>query len=241
MIGLLAISISLAVLPAANAAGSITVTPTSGAPSGSITVAGTGFAASQAVGICVGTEVTVTGEVRTNFNGSGMGPWTSTLAHYPIKPGSFSMHWDTAGTASDWTDKGDGTLTSDSTYSAGATINYATGVFGRTSTVDLTDYALTATCTYTYYQYNVTPLAGVTTSAAGDFSSTVTVPSAIANGNYVVTAIDAKGNKGTTALAVVPEGLSIALVIVLSAAAVVASTYVLRKPKSKIITPSKTI
>jgi hypothetical protein len=230
---LLTMSMALALLPSASAAGAITVTPTSGAPSGTITVAGTGFGASKTVGIAIGTEVTVTSETITNFTGSGMGPWTGTLAHSPIKPGSFSMHWDTAGTGSDWTDKGDGTLTSDSTYSAGATVNYAKGQFARTSTVDLSTYALTATCSYTYYQYKVTPTAGVTTTATGTFSATVTVPASVANGNYVVTAVDESGGKATTSFTVVPEGFTIGLIVALSAVTIVAATYLAKKPHAK--------
>jgi hypothetical protein len=237
----LVLSMILSLTPQASAAGAITLSTSSGAPSGTVTVTGTSFAAGQAVGIAVGAEVVVTGEVRTNFNGSGMGPWTSTLAHYPIKPGSFSMHWDTAGTGSDWTDKGDGTMTSDSAYAAGTTINYATGQFGRTSTVDLSDYALTATCTYTYYQYGVTPTAGVTANSAGTFTSTVTLPAAITNGNYVVTAVDAKGGKANASITIVPEGLTIGIVVVLSAAAVVAATYLIKKPNKTLIAPTKAI
>jgi hypothetical protein len=240
MMTIMSISTILFVLPVANAAGSITVTPTSGAPSGTITVAGTGFTASQAVGIAIGTEITAT-ETITTFSGTGVGPYLATLAHYPIKPGSFSMHWDTAGTTSDWTDNGDGTLASSSTYSAGGTVNYVTGVFGRTSTTDISTYALTAVVTYTYYQFKVTPTAGLTTTATGTFSTSVTLPSNVTNGNYEITAVDAKGGKGTTSLSIIPEGLSMGLVVVLSAVAIVAGTYFVKKPKTQILNHNKTI
>ncbi len=216
------------VVPMASAAGSITLTPTTQAPSGSVTVAGTGFAGSTAVGIVLGTEITVTNETITTFSGTGNGPYTATLAHYPIKPGSFSMHWDTSGTGSDWTDNGDGTLASSSSYSAGGTVNYVTGVFGRTSTLDLSSYALTATCSYTYYQYKVTPAAGVATTASGAFTTNITVPT-VAAGNYVITAIDASGARATNTLIVstqpIPEGLSIGAIVLLSVAVVVGSRY----------------
>lgn len=216
------------------AAGSITLTPTTQTTGGSVTVAGTGFGATQAVGIGLGQEITVTNETITTFSGTADGPYLATLAHYPIKPGSFSMHWDTSGTGSDWTDNGDGTLSSTSSYSAGGIVNYVTGVFGRTSTIDISSYTLTATCSYTYYQYKVTPAANVTTSASGTFTASITVPAALASGSYSVTAVDAIGNKGVATLTVgnaVPESLTFSLVALLSSVAVVAS-YFLKRPKT---------
>jgi hypothetical protein len=234
---IIAISLlSMAALAPASAAGAITATPNTFVTSGSsVSVTGTGFGASKSVGIGFGIEVVVTSEVHTTFSGTGMGPYTATLDHYPIKPGSFSMHWDTAGTTSDWTDKGDGTLTSDSAYNAGATMNYATGVFGRSSTTDLSTYALTATCTYTYYQYKVTPTAGITTNGAGGFTATITVPS-VTNGVYTLTAVDLNGTKGTTSIGVgvdVPESLTVGVVVLLSFAAVAGGAVLLRKPKTR--------
>jgi hypothetical protein len=218
------------------AAGSITLNPTSQAAGGSVIVTGTGFHASDSVGIGVGTTVAVTGEVITTFAGTGTGPYTATLAHYPIVPGSFSMHWDTAGTASDWTDNGDGTLATTSTYSAGSLINYATGLFGRSSTLDLSTYALTATCSYSYYQYKVTPTAGVTANSTGGFSTTITVPSTLANGPYTLTAVDMNGTVGTQTLTVVPAGpesLTFGMIVALSSVAIVASVFLWKRPTVK--------
>jgi hypothetical protein len=224
---------SLAFASIAAAAGSITLNPTTQARGGQVIVTGTSFGATLPVGIGLGQEITVTDEVHDTFSGTGTGPYTATLNHYPVKPGSFSMHWDTEGTASDWTDNGDGTLDTTSTYNAGGNISYVTGVFGRSSTADLSSYALTATCTYTYYEYGVTPAAGVTTSASGAFTTNITIPDA-ADGSYTVTAVDTHGNTGTATLAVsgvIPETLTIAFVIILSTAAVAAS-YIWKKPKT---------
>jgi hypothetical protein len=225
-----------ALAPPVNAAGAITVTPNANVTAGStVTITGTGFAAAKSIGIGVGTEIQVTNENYTTFSGTGTGPYTATLAHYPLKPGSFSMHWDTAGTGSDWTDNGDGTLASSSSYSAGGTVNYVTGVFGRSSTTDLTTYALTATCTYTYYQYKVTPTAGVTTDGSGGFTASITVPS-VANGVYTVTVVDASGNTATAPLGVgvtIPENLTVGTVVLLTFVAVACGAVLLRKPKTK--------
>jgi hypothetical protein len=157
------------------------------------------------------------------------------VAHYPIKPGSFSMHWDTAGTASDWTDNGDGTMSSETAYNAGTTLNYATGVFGRSSTVDLSTYALTATVAYTYYQYNVTTVGGVTSNGAGAFTTSITVPT-VANGVYTVTVVDANGSKTTAPLGVgvdVPENITFGVVVALTTVAIIGSAVLLRKPKNR--------
>lgn len=218
------------------AAGSITLNPTTQLAGNSVTVTGTGFHASDSVGIGVGTTVAVTGEVITTFAGTGTGPYTATVAHYPIVPGSFSMHWDTAGTGSDWTDNGDGTLGTTSTYSAGSLINYATGLFGRSSTLDLSTYELTATCSYSYYQYKVTPTAGVTANSTGGFSVPITVPGTLANGAYTVTAVDMNGTVGTQSLTVTsagPESLTFGMIVALSSVAIVASVFLWKRPTVK--------
>jgi hypothetical protein len=226
----------------ASAAGAITLTPNANRTVGStVSISGTGFQPSRNIGIALGTEVMVTNEAAPTPTGTGMGPYTSRAAHYPIKPGSFSMHWDTAGTASDWTDNGDGTMSSETAYNAGNSLNYATGVFGRSSTLDLSTYALTATISYTYYQYNVTTVGGVTTDGSGGFTSSITVPS-VANGVYTVTAVDSNGTKATAALGVgvdVPEILPIGVVVLLTFVAVVGSAVLLRKPKTRNIEVGK--
>ncbi len=229
-------------IPPAKAAGAITLTPNANVTAGStVTVSGTGFGAAMNVGIGLGTTIAASNDNYTTFSGTGTGPYTATLAHYPIVPGSFSMHWDTAGTGSDWTDNGDGTLATSSSYSAGGTVNYATGVFGRSSTMDLSSYALTATCSYTYYQYKVTPTSGVTTNSTGGFTASITVP-AVANGVYTVTVVTSNGGTATASLGVgvvLPETLTIGVVVLLSSVAVVAGAVLTRKPKIKILNSAK--
>ncbi len=219
------------------AAGEVTLTPNSNAMVGStVTITGTGFSASVSVGIGFGAEVAVTNDVYTTFSGSGMGPYTATLKNVPIKPGSFSMHWDTSGTTSDWTDNGDGTLSSTSTYSAGGIVNYVTGSFGRSSTTDISTYELSATTSYTRYEHNVTPQGGVTTDGAGSFTGSITIPS-VPNGVYTVTVVDSSGNIATASIGVgmdVPENLTFVVAIFLTCAAVVAGVIIRRKPKTTI-------
>jgi hypothetical protein len=79
----------------------------------------------------------------------------------------------------------------------------------------------------------VTPAAGVTTLASGAFSASITVPS-VADGNYVVTAVDTAGNKATATLNVVPEGLTVGVMVVVSSVVVIVSScYFRKKPKIK--------
>jgi hypothetical protein len=234
---IIAISLlALSALAPASAAGAITLTPNSFVNSAStVTVTGTGFIPSKSVGIALGTEIVVTNEAVPAPTGTGMGPYSTRTLHYPIKPGSFSMHWDTAGTASDWTDNGDGSMSSDTAYNAGNSLNYATGVFSRSSTVDLSTYALTVTVSYTYYQYNVTAASGITTNGSGGFTSSITVPT-LANNVYTVTAVDANGTKATASLGVgvdAPESLTVGVVMVLTFAAVAGGAVLLRKPKTR--------
>jgi hypothetical protein len=225
----------LALLPMAVAAGAITLTPTAQAPSGSVTVNGTGFGATKAVSIGFGAEVTVTGEAHTLTNTTGTGPFTAKTNHYPIKPGSFSFHCvvssDTNVVESDYTDNGDGTLSTTSTYALNPFVNYVTGEFGRSSTTDWSSYTVVYTASYTYYQYNVTPAAGVTTSPSGTFTTSITVPN-VANGDYNVTAVDSQGNRAWATLSVssaIPEGLTVGVMVLLSTVAVIVSTRYFRK------------
>jgi hypothetical protein len=245
----LTLSILIAILPVANGAGSIILTPTTQTQGSSVTVAGTGFAASKAVAIVMGIEITVTNENHPIASPTGTGPFTQIVNHGPIKPGSFSFHCvvtsDTSVVESDYTDNGDGTLTSSSTYALNPFVNYITGAFGRSTTSAWDGYTVVFTASYTYYQYSVTPAVGVATSAAGDFSAPVTVPATASNGNLAVTAFDANGGKGTATLTVndvIPEGFSLGIVIVLSVTAVIFSIRCIRKqPKNSILAPSKTI
>ena len=243
----LTISIILSIMPVANGAGAITLTPNAQAQSSSVTVTGTGFAAGQPVAIVIGTEITVTGEAKS-ATGTGTGPYAITVAHYPIKPGSLSVHSvvtsDTRSIESDYADAGDGTCTSSSTYSPLADVNYVAGTFSRSSSSDLTGYTIVFTASYTYYQYTVTPAAGVVATPSGGISAAITVPAATANGNHAVNAFDTKGNRGTANLTVdntIPEGLSIGIIAVLSTTAVLISTHFFRKQPKTTLTPNKTI
>src|SRR5512139_2339062 len=125
----------MATISSASAAGSITLSTNAQAPGGTVTVTGTGFGATKLLGIGLGSEIAVTGEAHTP-NGTGTGPWMTKTNHYPIKPGSFSFHSNVVGSSeTDFTDKGDGTFSTTSTYDAGSWLYYPTGVFGRSSTM----------------------------------------------------------------------------------------------------------
>jgi hypothetical protein len=236
--------LSLALVSMVAAAGAITLTPTTQVPGGSVTVDGTGFGATKAVGIGLGAEVTVSAEVHpitnlvTTPDSDGYyGPFGGVTIHYPIKPGSVYIFYDVDGVTSDYTDDGDGTLTSSSAYAINPVVNYVNGSFNRKSTSDWSGFtAPVAYINYTYYAYNVTPAAGVTTTGAGAFTASITVPS-VANGAYTVTAIDTQGNKAVLPLNVdsaVPEGLTIGVMVLLSSIAVIVSTRYFRKqPKIK--------
>jgi hypothetical protein len=222
----------ITLIPNTAAAGSITLSSNSQAPGGTITVTGTGFSASKAIGIGLGSEISVTGEAHTP-TGTGTGPWMTTTNHYPIKPGSFSFHSNIVGSSeTDFTDKGDGTMSTTSTYDAGSYLNYATGSFGRSSTMDLSSSEVVFTAAYKYYQYNVT-MPATNSTATGTFSIQVTLPMTIPNGNYVLTAIDTAGNTATANLTVdntIPESLPLVGVLLLSAIAAVIGSMFLRKP-----------
>jgi hypothetical protein len=230
-------------------ASQVELTPTSGEPGDPVTVEGTDFAATNSVGIGFGPEVTVTDEGHdvTNVTVGGpdvYGPFTANTLHYPIKPGSFSFHCavtsDTSTVESDYTDNGDGTLASSSTYAIDPFVNYVTGEFGRSSSSSWETFAVNFTATYTYYQFNVTPAAGVPTDASGAFTVNITVP-AIWNGTEPVTVMDEAGNMATsdfttTGSDVVPEPLTVGAIVLLSSAALVVSFYWLRKkPANKMV------
>jgi hypothetical protein len=226
-------------------ASQLELTPTSGEPGDSITVEGTDFNATNAVGICLGPEVTVSDEVHnvTNVTIGGpdvYGPFTAITLHYPIKPGSFSFVCDVSGVVSEYFDNGDGTLNTESTYAVDPFVNYVTGEFGRSSNSPWETYIVNFTATYTYYQFNVTPAAGVPTDATGSFTANITVPD-IWNGTEPVTVMDEAGNMATsdfttTGSDVVPEPLTIGAIVLLSSAALVVGFYWLRKkPTNKMV------
>jgi hypothetical protein len=224
--------ISTGLISTASAAGSITLNPSTQAPGGTVTVTGTGFGATKAIGIGLGSEVAVTGEAHTP-TGTGTGPWMTTTNRRPIKPGSFSFHSNVVGSSeTDFTDNGDGTMSTTSTYDAGSYLTYPTGAFGRSSTMDLSSSEIIFTAAYTTYQYNVTPAGNPSSTATGTFTATITIPTGIANGNYNVTAIDAGGNRAAATLTVnsaIPETLPSGAILLLSMFAVAAGAWFFRK------------
>ena len=227
---LLMLSFALSI---AFAAGSITLTPTAQAPGASVSVAGTGFGATKTVAIGVGSEV-AGNEANMAYSGTGMGPYSGRVSNYPIKPSSFILTSDTtsgAGLVSTYTDNGDGTTTG-SFEGATGTINYVTGQWSRSTTVDVSGIATNYSATYTRYQYNVTSAAGVTTNSSGGFTTPITVPAGLANGNYIVTAIDASGNRATATLSVnsaIPETTTISVLMLLSSVSVIVGLRYFRK------------
>jgi len=226
----------LTLIPQAAGAGSITLTPSTQTPGGTVTVTGTGFGASKPIGIGIGSEITVASEAHTP-TGTGTGPWMTTTNYYPIKPGSFSFHSNIVGASeTDFTDKGDGTMSTTSPYDAGSYLYYVTGRFGRSSTMDLSESEIIFTAAYKYYQYRATPPDNPNSTATGTFSFQITVPAGLAAGNYNVTAIDSAGNTAVATLsvtAVVPEELPLFGILLISTAAVIVSSMYLRKrPKT---------
>jgi hypothetical protein len=229
-----------ALLSPAKAAGAITLTPNQYVnPGTTVTVSGTGFFASVIVCIGFGSEVAVTNEIHLLPSPTGLGPFTAVTTYFPIKPTSFSYHCNVSSSSStiesDYTDNGDGTLASSSTYAISPFVNYVTGIFGRSSNSAWDGYTVTYIAAYTRYQYNATPTAGITTNSTGGFTATITIPS-VATGVYAVTAIDPNGTIATANVgisATVPESLTVGTVMVLSLVVVVATQVLLRKPKTK--------
>lgn len=227
---------SLSLASIAGGAGSLTLPSTPQAPGGSVPVSGTGFNSTKAVGIGFGAEAAGS-NTNMAYNGTADGlTWSGRISKYPIKPGSFVLTSDTtaggAGIVSTYTDRGDGTTTWSYDGSTMGTINYVTGQWSRTTTVDVTGIAANYTATYISYQYNATPAAGVTTTASGTFATSITVPT-VTNGSYNVTAIDTGGNRAVATLTVdvtIPEGLAVGVAVLLSSFAVVAGSRYFRKP-----------
>jgi hypothetical protein len=236
------LTLSLALASIAAAAGAITLTPMAQAPGASVTVNGTGFGATKAVGIGFGEEANVTNEV---VNATGpydvdVGPYVESLSYWPVKPGSFQresgiMFGGSYIPAYLYWDDGNGTISTDNTAVVSATIDYITGKasFYFTSPLSSSENYVRIV-NYTRYQFNVTPAAGVTTLASGAFSASITVPS-VADGYYVLTAVDTAGNIATATLGVdhtIPEGLTFSVMVLLSAIAVTVSvSYFRKRPK----------
>ena len=234
--------LAFALAPTAKAAGAITLTPNQSVTAGgSVSISGTGFGTTVAVGIGFGSEVSKNDQSMA-YAGEGMGPYTGTVSTHPVKPGSFTLWSDTTsggGVLSYYSDNGDGTTTG--SYAGTGTINYVTGAWGRSTTVDVSGIVTNYTGTYTSYQYAVTPTAGITTNSTGGFTASITVPS-VANGVYTVTAIDAQGHLATASIGVgvtIPETLTVSAIVLLSSVAVIAGAVLLRKPKVKGLSSTK--
>lgn len=217
-----------------SATGSLTLTPAVQAPGASVTVDGADFGATRAVGIGFGAEVNVINEVMntTGPYGVGTGPYYGNIA-YPVKPGTFKMSLIIPGGASMemvGDVAGNGTLNLIFPGFVNATIDYVTGQYTcfMTGAVPVDRQSWPHIVNYTRYEYNVTPAAGVLTGGSGTFSASITVPS-VANGNYVVTAIDTQGNVATATLTTVPEGLTLGVMLTLSTIAMIASKRHFRK------------
>jgi len=226
---------SLSLASIAGGAGSLTLPSTPQAPGGSVPVSGTSFGATKPIGIGFGAEVAGR-DSNMSYTGTGTGPYSGKVSHYPIKPGSFVLISDTtaggAGIVSTYTDNGAGITIWSYDDTPMGTINYVTGQWSRTTTVDVTGIVANYTATYLSYQYNATPAAGVTTTASGTFATSITVPT-VTNGIYNVTAIDTGGNRAVATLTVdvtIPEGLTVGVAVLLSSFAVVAGSRYFRKP-----------
>ena len=196
------------------------------------------------MGIGFGAEVAGS-DSNMAYSGTGMGPYSGKVSHWPIKPGSFVLTSDTTasgGQISTYTDDGNGNLTGSFSGSYGD-INYTTGEWSRTSTVDLTDLEQVYSATYTCYEFNVTPAAGITTDGLGAFTANITVPMQY-NGTSPVTAIDEQGNRATSDFTVlgspvIPEALTFGVIVLLSSAAVAIAAFGSLKRSKKLTEPSK--
>lgn len=240
---LLIIIVAISIVPMASAA-TVTLTPTAQAPSASVTVVGTGFGAQMPVGLGFGAEVTVIDEVMATTGPYGVsgGPYHGNTVYLPVKPGTFKMAIQSGSNLINlFSDvAGNGTLDIASAFSAlviNATMDYVTGQFTTFWKDPVPEYsqALPHLVNYTRYEYNVTSAAGVTANPSGAFTADITVPS-VANGTYIVTAIDASGNLATSSLSVdstVPEGLTIGVMVLVSSAAVMVGSRYFRK-RSKV-------
>ena len=219
-------------------ASQVQLTPTTGEPGDSIMVEGTDFAATNNTGIGFGPAVIVTDEVHDILNVSiggpdVYGPFVARTLHYPIVPGSFYFLCDVSGVTSEYFDNGDGTLNTESTYAVDPFVNYVTGEFGRSANTDWSTFTVNFTASYAYYHFNVTPASGVPTDGSGAFTVNITVPD-IWNGTEPVTVVDEAGNVAVADFTVegsdiIPEPLTIGALVLLSSAALIVSSYCLRK------------
>jgi hypothetical protein len=220
------------------AAPAIVLTPTSGEPGSSITVSGTGFAASISAGIGFGPEKGVVDEVVTVTNPATQEFYGFTSQH-PIKPGTFRWKYLRGAVQLTASDNGDGTLSDPSGFMSSGTINYTSGYFHRIMSSSTMTYT-SDTFSYTTYQFEVTP-AGLATDGSGAINRQITVPS-IWNETHPVTVIDSAGHVGASSFTVfgstvIPEAFTIGAMVLLSSTALIVSSYCLRKrPITKEVT-----
>jgi len=221
----------LSAVSMANAAEVITLNPSSGDSGNSVAISGSGFPANSAVGIGFGPAVQVNNEV---INQTVVGiQFTGFLGYWLISPNSIAMENTrlSDGRITSIYDNGAGNLYQTDNGNLFGTINYTSGKVSRESNQALTDFALTAS--YLHYQ-NVTPAAGVTTSASGSFTTSITVPS-LAAGNYAVIAISGQGNRATSTFTVgttIPEFPSWVILPIAAITALLAVT-ILRKKRNR--------
>lgn len=233
---LITFSIILTSSPMANAAGAITLTPSTQAPGDIVTVSGTGFGALDNVVLVFGKELRVENEPLYPVATSPT-TWAYNWTRGPIKPGSMHVHLNSItypGAQYDYFDDGSGKLLRDTDGALLCVVDYALGGFTRNSTGAGTQNDWFAT--FTFYEYNVTSFGQVTTNGSGAFSANFTVPE-VSNGNYNVTVIASAGTFATINVnvsSVVPEGFSFEGMLLLSSMVVMVSILFFRKP-SKIM------
>ena len=194
-------------IPIANAAGTITLSATSATPGTSVTVSGTGFGATKAVGIGFGSELNVINETMRIAGPYDVanGPYTGVASYFPIKPGTFRMSINASSTTfvPVSPDLGNGTLGDPLSIFINGTINYATGQYTRFTKAPVSSTShFVHLVNYTRYQYNLTSASGVLTNSSGSFTTNIVVPNT-SNGTYTVTVIDANGNVATSTLNVI--------------------------------------
>ncbi|MGZ4851409.1 MAG: hypothetical protein ACXV2C_08540, partial [Candidatus Bathyarchaeia archaeon] len=122
-------------IPTSMGAGpAITLTTTPQAIGASVSISGTGFGATKAVGIGFGAEVQAINETvdLTGPYGTGVGPYVAHFSHFPVKPSTYSKAINVSGNTFFVldTDSGNGTYTVGAalrTYFVNGTIDYVAG------------------------------------------------------------------------------------------------------------------
>ena len=219
----------LSAVSMANAAGeAITLTPSSGDSGNSVTVTGSSFPANNSVGIGFGPLVAVDNEI---INQTVVGiQFTGFLGYWLISPSSVSMSNTRVsdGRVTSIYDDGNGNLIQTDNGNLFGTLNYTSGKVSRESNQAIQDFVLTAS--YLHYR-NVTPASGVTTTASGSFTTSITVPS-LAVGSYVVVAMSGLGNRATSTFTVgttIPEFPSWVILPIAAITALLAVTILRKK------------